>query len=165
MKDNDVYNFSYNDVERQKAARGWGGALDHCFDGQLIVKNGTLFDTYWGFDPRGDCGRRFTEAEALGKGTLTFVCNLDDVEKISEHLYPQYEHGDAFNLSHQHGCYKYFVVKKSVKKSVKKQLAILDERIRKAKSEADFAMRAAFGCIERCHELAVQLAAGEDVSV
>lgn len=160
MKNNDVYRFQYNDEQRKKIFMS-----DHCFDGQLVFRDGMLYDTYWGLDLRGLDGRCFTPEEAVQHGELTFVCNLDEVAKVSEHAYPQYADEDSFNLSHQHGCYKYFAVRKGAKKSVAKQLAILDERVKRAKEEAGSAMRAAFNCIERSHEQAVRLAAGEDVSI
>jgi hypothetical protein len=160
MKENDVYRFQYNAEEAQKIFEP-----HHCFDGKLVVKGGMLIDTYWGLDPRGDMGRRFTEEEAKRKGTLTFVCNLDDVVKIPEYLYEQYEEEDAFNLSHQHGCYKHFVIKRGAKKSVKKQLAILEERVKQVKHEAERAMHVAFATIERSYEQAARLVAGEDVSL
>jgi hypothetical protein len=160
MRELDVYHFTYNAEQQAKIFES-----HHCFDGQLIVRGEKLVDTYWGLDPRGYDGRSFTLAEAQQKGILTFICNLNDVEKIAEWLYPQYADGDAFNLSHQHGCYKYYVAKKGAKKSVEKRLAIIEERIKKAKSDAEYAVRRAFEAIEQGHEQSARLAAGEDISV
>ena len=160
MTNLDVYRFSYSAEWRTKLFEP-----SHCFDGQLIYREGVLTDTYWGIEPRGDGGRRFSQQEAEQKGALTFVCNLNDVEQIQEHLFPQYADGDAFNLSHQHGCYKYFVVKKGARKSTEKRLAILAERVKTAKHEAEYAMRAAFNRIEQCQEQRYRLESGEDISV
>src|ERR1051325_4089891 len=116
-KDGDVYQFVYSEESWKRAKSGVGhGDLRWCFDGQLIFRDGLLCDTYWGLDWRGDTGRYFTIAEAVAKGTLTFVCNLNDVEKIPDYDFPLYAAGDAFNLTHQHGCYKYFVKRRGAKK-------------------------------------------------
>lgn len=165
MNDGDVFRFQYNEVERKKAAEGWAGILDHCFDGQLVwhAERGFFHDTYWGFDVHDNSGVRFTLEEAERKGALTFVCNMNEVERIDERLYPQYADGDAFNLSHQHGCHKLYAIRRGAKKSLEKQLAILETRTEKAKRDADSVVHYAFHEIERSQQLAARLKAGEDV--
>lgn len=160
IREFDVYRFVYNEHTRAKMFEP-----HHCFDGQLVYRSGVLADTYWGFDVRGDTGRRFTPAEARAKGTLTFVCNLNDIEPIQEYVYEQYDEADRFNLCHQHGCYKKFAIRRGATKSRVRQLAILDQRVKDAKREAASAMERAFHCIERCQEQRRKLEAGEDVYI
>ena len=100
-KDGDVYRFSYNELAWVRAKKYGHGDLHWCFDGQLVFRDGLFCDTYWGLSWRGTDGRHFTVAEAMTSGTLSRVCNLNDVEKIREDEYPLYAEGDAFNLSHQ----------------------------------------------------------------
>lgn len=160
MRELDVYRFSYNEHTLAKMFEP-----HHCFDGQLVYRYGYLLDTYWGFDARGNMGRRFTPAEARAKGTLTFVCNLNDTEPIQDYLFPQYDEADRFNLCHQHGCYKKFAIRKGATKSLQKRLEILDARVKEAKQDAERAMRSAFWCIERSLEQRRRLEFGEDISI
>jgi len=126
IKLNDVYRFRYNEeLIKNKFEPYW------CFDGQLVVKqsnNGELYleDTYW-------CSgnnKIFTLNEALQKGTLEFICNLDDVEECFIWDLDYYADEDLFNLSYQHNYYKKYYKRKGAKKSVKKMKAILEEKIK-----------------------------------
>lgn len=125
LKLNDVYRFRYHEeVESKKAFDPYW-----CFDGQLIVKenkNGLyLEDTYFS----GSENRRFTLEEALERGTLTFVCNLDDVEECQEYETQYYADEDIFNLSYQKRCYKKYCIRKGAKRSAEKMKAVLAEKI------------------------------------
>ena len=155
----DVFRFSCNHEKRTKRFE-----LNHCFDGQLVCYGGILVDTYWGFDVR-ECGRRFTPQEAANLGALIFLCNLKDVEPISEWEFDQYDEADRFDLSYQHRCHKKLVIRKGALKSVANQLSILEERVKKAKRDAEDVMASAFRCIELCADLRKRLEAGEDVTV
>ncbi len=126
MKLNDLYRFQYHYKEGERD-RYW------CFDGKLVVKarsDGTLYlhDTYWG----GSGGRTFTPEEAAEQGTLTFVCNLDEVEKIEGYQVPLYAEGDVFNLSHQHNCYPSFAKRKGALRSRDATLAHLRRKLEEA---------------------------------
>jgi len=127
MKENDVFRFRYKAEAEKKFT------LDpyHCFDGQLVVKknrdgNFILRDTYWSSSD----GRCFTPEEAEKEGTLTFVCNLDDVRNIEEWETDYYADEDVYNLSQQHGCYKYYTVKKCAQKSQGKMLQVVRSKIK-----------------------------------
>ena len=124
LKLNDVYRFSYNVSWTERMFDPYW-----CFDGQLVVKenkNGLyLEDTYWNSSE----GRKFTLEEALERGTLTFVCNLDDVKECQEYDTQFYADEDIFNLSHQHGCYKKYCIRKGAKRSAEKMKAVLNEKI------------------------------------
>lgn len=130
IKLNDVYKFRYNEFELERSSRD----LNWCFDGQLVVKEDNeglyLEDTYWTTD-----SRRFTLEETLIKGTLEFVCNLDEVEECKEDPYNYYDDKDIFNLSYQHGCYKKIVVRKGANKSKEKMKEVLEYKIAEAERQ------------------------------
>ena len=80
FRENDVFNFRYKPEEAKKRFETY-----HCFDGTLVVKKYSndklyLVDTYW-------CGgdnKTFTPDEAIEKGELTFLCNLDEMVDIKK---------------------------------------------------------------------------------
>lgn len=125
LKVNDVYEFRYKDEIVQSQSY-----LYHCFDGTLVVKkrtNGELYfrDTYWS---SGD-SRSFTVEEAMEKGNLTFLCNLDDVDEIDKYQMDYYDDSDI-KIMHIHAGYqnKYFL-KKGAERSQSKMLEVLKNRI------------------------------------
>jgi hypothetical protein len=145
LKVNDVYSFRYNEEEIKKRFEPY-----HCFDGQLVVKKRHdeslyLVDTYWG---SGD-NRVFSLEKALKEGTLTYKCNLDDVETIREHEFGYYADDDLFNLSHQHGCYKHYAKKKGVERSKEKMLETINKKISETEYEMDYAARNIISLNER----------------
>lgn len=165
-KDRDVYSFSYSSESREKAKHGFGGTdLNWCFDGQLIYRDGLLCDTYWGFDWRGENGRCFTVADASAKGKLTFLCNLSDVEKIREDEFALYADGDAFNLSHQHGCYRHYVKRMGAKRDKDRQIAALMAKVEAARYKLDSARRDLEYSIERQTRLTPLIEAGQEPSI
>ena len=112
-KVNDVFKFRFNKsyIENCVVINPY-----HCFDGQLIVKDkgdGTLlfYDTYY------STPKYFTFEELNKIGTFKFVCNLDDVIDCSELDKRYYKEEDIIDLSYQHGYYKWFVKKKTAKRS------------------------------------------------
>lgn len=121
MKNGDVFRWKFKDhiqyCERVGSTAYW------CMDQQCVYWEGIgLVDTYWSglsgqYLP--SHARYVTEEEA----DLEFVCNLDDVEVIHKSVVDEYD--KVYNLSHQKGCYPYFVVDKGVGKSKK---AILEKR-------------------------------------
>lgn len=136
LKLNDAYKFRYNEEWREKHPY-----CEHCFDGKLIVrkeKDGKLFlqDTYWGGS---STSRTFTLDKALSQGELTFICNLDEVEKCREEDYKYYNDEDIFNLSSQEGCYKDFYIRKGAERSADKMKSTIKNKIQKTISEIDFA--------------------------
>jgi len=148
LKLNDVYKFHYNEVWSKKIFEPYW-----CFDGQLIVKerNEQLYleDTYWN---SGD-NKTFTLEEALEKGTLTFICNLDDVEKIGELDTQYYDDKDIFNLSYQHHCYIKFCIKEGAKRSADKMKAVLNAKIAESKREIEWETVQVKRNVEKLQEL------------
>lgn len=148
LRVNDVYSFRYNEVEGKKRFEPY-----HCFDGQLIVKerNGKLIleDTYWGY---GD-NRTFTLEKALQEGTLTFKCNLDEVEEIKKHELIYYADEDLFNLSHQHNCYPKYAKRKGAQRNKEKMLAVLTQQIADEKTKIEWAQRSLVSLNEKLQKL------------
>lgn len=142
IKENDIYRFSYSLEYKDKAKH-----FDpyHCFDGQLVAKKDketgeiTLVDTYWSFG--GNDSRYAKPKEWREKGTLTFFLNLDEVEKAEEWERMYYNEKDFYNLSYQHGCYKKFAKRKGAKRDKGVMLDSLQEALKKAKYDADYAIR------------------------
>lgn len=133
IKVNDIYHFSFNEQYLKDHSQAYW-----CFDGQFYVwkneQNGQLYlvDTYWnalGSYPSGDVGKRFLLTEALAKGTLKFICNLDDLVECSERDTLYYDDNDVFNLSRQHGYYNAFYRRKDAERSMEKVKQVLLEDI------------------------------------
>ena len=125
INEGDVFNFSYKPEIREKMSYP-----DHCFDGQLVARKNSdgeivLIDTYWG-----SSDRHFTIGEAEEKGILTFRFNIGEVENTNEDVERYYKKEDWFNFSHQHGCYKRFVVRKGAKKDKEIMLNAIGEKLR-----------------------------------
>jgi hypothetical protein len=133
LKEGDVYRFSYSQAERDKAAQGWAGSLHHCFDGQVVARDGKLCDTFWGFDASEP---RIVRPD---QGELTFVCNLNDVRDIREYEQRWYDAVDVFNITRHHGHYKRFVVRKDATISAARML----EEVRKKRHDVEDELRRA----------------------
>jgi hypothetical protein len=135
IKLNDVYKFWYNEEWSKKIFDpSW------CFDGQLIVKQdreGNLYlrDTYWGSNSD---SKSFTLEQALERGNLTFICNLNDVEPIKKYETDYYVDEDIFNLSTQHGCYMDFYKRKGAEKSPVKMEQVLKDKIQEIEHEIEW---------------------------
>jgi hypothetical protein len=126
MKKNDVYQFRFS-IDYLNSIKD--SYPYHCFDGILIVgetEEGKFFleDTYWSHG-----NHRFTPEEAETKGTLTFVCNLDDVVPIHESVIRYYADEDIFTLEMHHGHRTQKYLRKGAAKSSAKMLRVLNERI------------------------------------
>lgn len=136
IKEHDYFYFSYNDEQRQKLFDpSW------CFDGKLIATKGEdsmyLVDTYW----IGSDNRHFKLDEVLSLGTLTFICNLKDVEETVEYNLCYFDEEDIFDLSRQHGCYVKFGLRKGAKRSQKKMLETLTDKLEEAKRKVEYELR------------------------
>jgi hypothetical protein len=161
FKVNDVFSFRYNEEETKKRFEPY-----HCFDGQFIVKqreNGELYlmDTYWaskydGFKHWSDYKWKTIE-DAQKQGTLTFICNLDEVEEIQEHDLQYYADEDLFNLSYQHGCCKFYVKRKGAKRSIDKMLQSIRQKIEDEHSK----IRSAENSLKWLNETLKKIEAGD----
>ena len=127
IKENDVYKFRWNEESAKKVL---GSDPYHCFDGQLKVVPSVddvlyLVDTYWNIDNN----ETFTLEDALEKGTLEFVCNLDEIEPINKRELDYYADENLFDLSYQHRCYKKYYKRKGAKKSADKMRKVIENKI------------------------------------
>jgi hypothetical protein len=153
----DVFRFRYNREQSEKL----GFSATHCFEGTLHARqNGDrliLVDTYWGIS--GD-GRMFTLEEAERKGTLTFYCNLNDVERIDRHDQVYYADDDLFTVSEQHACVPrcvHWFKRKGAVRNAEKMLRVISERIEKNKHDID----SANGNLDRLAQLERQIRQGD----
>lgn len=140
LHEGDVFRFSYSTEYRAKLFMP-----DHCFDGQLVAldycESIILFDTYWlhGFKPS-EGGAQFTQEEALARGELTFVCNLNDVEMIDKGRAQYYDDADIFNLSYQHQCSPYFAIRKGAERSQAKMSRKIEEKMQEERRSIESAI-------------------------
>lgn len=144
IREGDVYRFSYHPEVLAK----FRGDPYWCFDGQVVARKGRLLDTYWmgaSWSESGD-NRVVNPLE----GTLTFVCNLGDVQRIEEWEQRYYADEDVLNLSYQHGCYKRFAVRNGTQRSAAKMQAWLRALATQHRREIEFRVR-------QLEQIAVQL--------
>jgi hypothetical protein len=121
LKEGDVYRWRYTDeIIARRRGHVTSGTIYWCEDQQAIVRNGTLYDTYWAGHRLSPCGDQ--HAKNLADVELEFVCNWNDIEYIEPHAVKNYDAADVFDLSYQHGCYKYFAIKKGAKPSTAAKL-------------------------------------------
>lgn len=158
IKENDIFSFRYKSEEIERMGGHW--FANHCFDGHLIANRvdgkWSLTDTYWSFGKSSD-SRNWSLSEAIKKGTLSLICNLNDIEKIDKHLTQYYDDKDLFNLSYQHNCYEFYAIRKGASRSSEKMLNTLNDKIRKAKSEIESTIRE----IEQLTEQKTKLESGD----
>lgn len=141
MHEGDIFRFSYNEVELAKRFEPY-----HCFDGQLVYRDGRLVDTYWGgIGPHAISGggdqRAMTPSEAKKWGTLRFVANLDELRfTTNESEFLHYDKADCFDLSSQHGCHKTYAVRKTAQRSQARMLAAIDAKLADLNSDIKHAI-------------------------
>jgi len=126
IKEGDVFRFTCKEEILKNMSLPY-----YCFDGQLIaMRNGRgeleLYDTYWGF--RDITGRSFTIKEALEKGKLHYVCNLNEVKEASFDDYKYYNKKDIFNCSYHHGHRPLYFIKKGAKRSKDVMLKYIEKK-------------------------------------
>jgi len=152
IKLNDVYRFRYNDEYNSNGKDNYW-----CFDGQLVVKKGRediliLQDTYWSSD-----SKTFLLEEALKKGSLEFICNMEDVVKCQENDRKYYKPEDVFDLSCQHHYRK--AIYRS--KKAKKDLSIMQESLEDMISEAKWEIKYAQNSLDRLQEKLEKVKSGD----
>lgn len=145
IREGDFFRFYYKPEYREEVEKKWySGYLRHCFEGILharkIENELKLVDTFWGLS--GD-GRIFSEKEAKEQGTLEFVFNIGDVEKISERDLLYYSDNDLFTVSEQHACVPSCVFnfkRKGAEKSNEKMLKTVNDQIREQHKKVEYAV-------------------------
>ncbi len=156
IKENDVY-WLKNDG-RDENFRTWAR------DNQLVVFDVRgelrLSDTYWMYNWRYDWERSYTLEQALEKGELVFLCNLDDLEKISKEDTVYYSDEDIVYLTTQHNCKHFWFLKKGSERSKDKMLQILEENVQKATKQQEYAEDKAKRVIHQSSKLIDEILSG-----
>lgn len=151
LRKGDVYHFQWSREEYNNEK--WGGALRHCFEGLLNVMDYPfmnektkkyedklmLVDTFWGVN-RIDNNKRFTLEEIQKRGTLTYYCNTNELEKVESYNLDEYKDEDLFQLHDQHSCVDscvYWYKRKGAKKSPDKKIATLEQKIQEKRSKLE----------------------------
>ncbi len=151
LREGDVFRFTYSDTECAKSTAD----LRWCVDGQVVVRDGRLCDTYWGFDASEP---RIVRPD---QGTLMFVCNLNDVREIKDYEARHYDEADVFNLTHHHGYRKRFVVRKDAQPSAERMLREIDAKAEAVRKDLESATRSALWDYRRLGELRARIESGD----
>jgi len=152
MKDGDVFRWYYkNDAEYRRnnlSTAYW------YMDNQCIYREGKgLIDTYWtGLD--GKYSSSCEKYVSLSEADLEFVCNLNEVEFISEGSKDEYD--KVYNLSHQKNSYKVYAVDRGAGKSKKAILAKKERELADVKSEIEYLQRKVVWLTEEIATLSVE---------
>ena len=125
FRENDVFNFRWKPDEAKKRFEPY-----HCFDGTLVVKKYGedklyLVDTYWS----GGDSKTFTPDEAIKKGELTFLCNLDEMVDIKDWETAYYDDADIVKMHIHAGYRSRFLIKKGTQRSQAKMLQSIKQKI------------------------------------
>lgn len=152
FRENDVFNFRYKPDEAKKRFEPY-----HCFDGTLVVKNYStglhLVDTYWS----GGDSRTFTPDEAIEKGELTFLCNLDEMVDIKDYEVLYYDDDDIVKMHIHAGYRSRFLIKKGAHRSQAKMLQSIKQKIEDEHSK----IRSAENSLKRHNETLKKIEAGD----
>lgn len=136
IKIGDVFSFRYKDDLEDKYRKNHLD-LYHCFDGQLVAKQGKetiyLEDTFWSSD-----SRKFTIEEAKEKGVLEFKFNISEVEQIEEHYVKYFSDEDVFTFHCQKGCRKRFVKKLNAPRSKEKMIEEITSKINEQQRDIEY---------------------------
>lgn len=132
----DVFHFNWS----PETIKEMGAMVTHCFQGILMVlKNGDgeleFYDTYWGI---GGKGGKYLSLDKLNKelskgAHLTYYCNMNDLEQISEHETVYYDDEDLFDLASQNRCHPScisYYKKRGAKRSQAKMISVMEEKIK-----------------------------------
>lgn len=154
IKKNDVFSFRYNEEARKKHF----GDIYHCFDGILVAKqrdDGTLYlqDTYWG----GSDSRVIYIEDVNNKGTIEFICNLDEMESIKESEMVYFNDEDIVRLGIHKGYQTRILIKKGTERSKEKMIQSIKDKISESQSCIEWNKR----CIETLNEKLEKLEQGD----
>lgn len=135
LKVGDIYRFRYNEEFLKDKFEPY-----HCFDGLMTVKESdkglVLIDGYWSSG-----NRWFTIKDALEQGDLTFICNLDEVETISEYDSKYFNEKDIYIVPFHSGYRTVIYKRKGAEKCRETILKVLEAKVSYAKSSVESAER------------------------
>jgi hypothetical protein len=125
IKENDVFTFRWSEEEIKNRFEPY-----HCFDGTLVAKKQKddtllLVDTYW----LSSDNKHFKIEEAMQKGKLEFLCNLDDMVDIKEYETVYYNDEDIIEMCMHKGYHTRWLIKKGTQRSQVKMLQSIKFKI------------------------------------
>lgn len=136
LREGDIYHWMYCDPRTDN--RQWGDY--HCCSRIAIVHRGRLRDTYWQIGTSFNDGKSFG-VEDLPKLELTFLANMDDLEKAPEYQFDYYDDADTFNLNHPNSTRGNFYLRKGAVRSQAKMLATASYNLERSKKAERTAVR------------------------
>lgn len=143
----DYFIFRYNEKEIEKRFEPY-----HCFDGKMTVRKvgdeWYLVDGYWSGD-----NVRKTIKQALDEGSLKFICNLNDVEKIDKYKLDYYIDEDIVNLTSQKGYNGHYSIFKDAERNKEKMIKILKHKISNAEHNIQSSNREIVVAEEKIEEI------------
>ena len=152
MKVNDVYKFRYNEDYTKQNFEPY-----HCFDGILVVRKGKndlyFEDTFWSSDTS-----KFPITYFENKGDLTFLCNLDNVEEISEYYVKYYD--DVIILGMHKGYHTKYYIQKGQQRSKSKIIKEIEKKI----FDDEETVKYALDRIERSKKLLEEINNGKNIN-
>lgn len=117
IKDGDVFRWYYKDDSAYRAKCPNGTAY-WCMDNQCFatIRDDVtyLVDTYWAHYGCEYIGNEVKIVDP-GRVDLEFICNLNEIEWISEYYIQDYD--KVYNLSRQSRCYKHYAIDKAAQPS------------------------------------------------
>lgn len=122
MKDGDIYRWKYKQEVIDKYYN------PYWCKSQIAIwrKNGKLLvDTYW----HSQDNTIFNEEDINNKLELTFVANINDLERCEKHMFNNYDDKDCVDISHANNSNSGFYIKKGAKPSIKKKKEVLKKQI------------------------------------
>lgn len=154
IKINDVFSFRYNEETRKEHF----GDIYHCFDGILVAKqrdDGTLYlqDTYWS----GSDSRVIYIEDIDKKGTIEFLCNLDEMESIEDSEMVYFNDEDIVRLGIHKGYQTRILIKKGTPRSKEKMSQSIKDKILENQRGIEWNQR----CIETLNEKLEKLEQGD----
>jgi len=102
MKEGDIYFWEYIDTGDQSYEMAYW-----CRSRKAIVKNGTLWDTYWS---------DHTRNVPTENTTITFQGNIKDLEEIREYYIDYYKQDDVVDMRHPNSSNEKVYIKPGAKR-------------------------------------------------
>lgn len=136
LREGDIYRWSYAD---EGDDRPWGRY--HCKSSIAIVSDGRLRDTYWQVG-----GRFYSDSFSFGpdelyRFKLTFLGNMNDLERHNEGDAEYFDNSDIVDLNHPNSSKGNFYIRKGAKRSAAKMLQSANDRLDRARRDAESAKR------------------------
>lgn len=130
LSEGDIYRWSYAEPGDD---RTWGRY--HCKSQIAVVSGGRLRDTYWQVGGSFGSDSCSFGSEDFHRLNLTFLGNLNDLEKRNEADAAYYDSDDVVNLNHANSSKNNFYIRKGAKRSAAKMMESANRLLEEAKSD------------------------------